>query len=212
MRHSASIFVIAMAVFTALDTAKTASAGNGILSNPMCKSCRSASCDGSGCDSSCGCQLPRLDSQLFDPGCCETPQCRESCVEEEAFICEPHRVPNLPSSTLLQYFRSDNTYTNIWDGFAAERQKRYRHTRKHITGNCDCASKSHQHNHAPLDDALLRGGCCDCKNPCNCAKARLCKKSLQISLKPRCKPLDNGLLRAQTQCCDSSCDGCDGTY
>ncbi len=61
-------------------------------------------------------------------------------------ICRPHHAPSLPPpSTFLQYFRSDDCYSDVWNGFAAERQKRCEHCHKHIHGTCDCFSKGHGH-------------------------------------------------------------------
>ena len=71
-------------------------------------------CDSGGCDG------------LGSGGC-------ESCGP-----CVPHNPVNLPSSTFLQYFRSNKCHTNVWDGY----QQACGCAHKHVTGQCDCMEKS----------------------------------------------------------------------
>ncbi len=73
-------------------------------------------------------------------------------------VCRPHHAPNLPPpSSMLQYFQSDNCYSDIWSGYAAERQKRCDKLHKHIHGTCDCFTKGKSH--------------CGCQSHCGCDKA-----------------------------------------
>ena len=73
-------------------------------------------------------------------------------------VCRPHQAPNLPPpSSTLQYFQSDNCYSNVWSGYASERQKRCDHLHKHIHGTCDCFTKGKSH--------------CGCQNHCGCDHA-----------------------------------------
>ncbi len=75
-----------------------------------------------------------------------------SCASSSSYcdapvVCRPHQAPNLPPpSSMLQYLQSDNCYSNIWSGYAAERQKRCDHLHKHIHGTCDCFTKGKSHS------------------------------------------------------------------
>lgn len=80
----------------------------------LASGCAGLSCDG-GCDSACG-----------HGGC-------ESCQS-----CVAHDDVQLPSSTFLQYFRSNKCNTHVWDGY----QQKCGHSHKHVMGECDCAAKS----------------------------------------------------------------------
>ncbi|TWU57238.1 hypothetical protein [Rubripirellula reticaptiva] len=48
--------------------------------------------------------------------------------------CTPHVAPCLPSSTLLQYFRTSKCNTHVWDGY----QQKCGFGQKHVNGTCDC--------------------------------------------------------------------------
>lgn len=73
-------------------------------------------------------------------------------------VGRPHHAPNLPPpSSMLQYYQSDNCYSDVWNGYAAERQKRCDHLHKHIHGTCDCFTKGKSH--------------CGCKKHCGCGHA-----------------------------------------
>ncbi|TWU42306.1 hypothetical protein [Novipirellula artificiosorum] len=114
-----------------------------------CGACQSArACDGP----SCGC------------GSCAQRGCGHP---QEEYVMIPHRTPNLPSSSILQYFRSDACYTGLWDGYAQERAKQCAKHHKHIHGMCDCAARSAAHK--PLDCSLLRASPgsapCACRDP-----------------------------------------------
>ena len=63
----------------------------------------------------------------------------EACDEE--IICRPHQRPTLPSSTILQYFRSNSCYSNVWDGYEQECRHHCGDNHKHIHGECDCFEK-----------------------------------------------------------------------
>jgi hypothetical protein len=63
---------------------------------------------------------------------------------EAPYVCRPHQAPNLPpTSTMLQYLQSDSYNSNVWAGFAAERQRRNDHLYKCTEGTCDCFTKGH---------------------------------------------------------------------
>jgi len=52
--------------------------------------------------------------------------------------CRPHQRPNLPSSTFLQLFRSRNSYSNVWAGYAEETRLRVRNRSPHLDGTWRC--------------------------------------------------------------------------
>ncbi len=55
-----------------------------------------------------------------DGGCasgnCGSGSCRDGSCGEGGF-CTPHNQPNLPGSTLRQYWKSNSCNTNLWDGY-----------------------------------------------------------------------------------------------
>lgn len=57
---------------------------------------------------------------------------------DSVITCRPHVKPNLPSSTLYQYFRSDRCYTHVWDGY----RRNCGDNHKHLHGECDCFTNS----------------------------------------------------------------------
>jgi hypothetical protein len=65
--------------------------------------------------------------------------CDSGCAEETVINCSPHVKPNLPSSTLYQYFRTNKCNTHVWDGY----QQKCRSANKHINGTCDCFDGKH---------------------------------------------------------------------
>lgn len=79
-----------------------------------------AGCDGISCDVGC-------DSGCGHGGC-------YSCQS-----CVAHGDVQLPTSTLLQFFRSNKCNTHVWDGY----QQKCGLVHKHVMGECDCAAKSH---------------------------------------------------------------------
>lgn len=86
--------------------------------------CDSGQCGGSGCGcSSCG--------QLVD-------RSSVHCIEGQS-ECRPHRRPNLPPpSTFLDLFRSRNSYTDVWAGYADETRLRVRNRSPHLDGTWRC--------------------------------------------------------------------------
>lgn len=102
------------------------------------KACRSGGCDHGGCDQ-CG--------QMLAPG-------QGGRIEGQS-ECRPHRRPNLPPpSTFLQMFRSRNSYTDVWAGYADETRLRVRNTSPHLNGTWRCSGCG----------AMLEPGCdmCGC--------------------------------------------------
>ncbi len=90
-------------------------------------------------------------------GCCDN-GCgpRDGC--NGGLVCRPHVKPNLPSSTFLQYFRSNRCYSNVWDGY---RQK-CGLGHHHLHGTCDC--------YDPNREGCLgvkRAGCQSCDGSCD---------------------------------------------
>ena len=61
----------------------------------------------------------------------------ESC--DTGIVCRPHVPPCLPSSTLLQYFRSHPCYSNVWDGYQLNCGSHH----KHLHGECSCFDGKH---------------------------------------------------------------------
>ncbi|WP_345683347.1 hypothetical protein [Novipirellula caenicola] len=91
---------------------------------------------------------PLMDYGMIesDAGCsCGHHGCRDGCASraacEPAYICRPHEVPVLPSSTLRQYFRSDPCNVHLWDGYALERQQHCDKHHKHIHNRCECNNR-----------------------------------------------------------------------
>lgn len=67
---------------------------------------------------------------------CDGSACNGGCDACET--CVSHDHVQLPSSTFLQYFRSNKCNTHVWDGY----QQKCNDSRKHLMGDCDCAMKS----------------------------------------------------------------------
>ncbi len=83
----------------------------------------------------------------------------DSCTSEgcdAGIVCRPRTTPNLPKSTLLQYFRSNACYTNVWDGYNQDCGSHH----KHLHGECDCFNKSGKHG-------CGHGGCESCDSGCD---------------------------------------------
>ena len=80
-------------------------------------------------------------------------------VAEHAIPCRPRTRPNLPSSTILQYFRSDACYTNVWDGY----HRSCKH-HDHLHGTCDCFR-----DQSPCGEVLPceGNGCVSCDTGCD---------------------------------------------
>ncbi|TWU39924.1 hypothetical protein Q31b_32400 [Novipirellula aureliae] len=81
--------------------------------------------------------------------------------KEELYIA--HRTPNLPSSTLREYFNSSACHTGLWDGYAQERAQQCATYHKHIHGTCDCAQKTLENyqNGGFFCKGAQGAGCCD---------------------------------------------------
>lgn len=84
--------------------------------------------------------------------------CDQSVGCGNGMVCRPHSSVNLPTSTLLQYFRSNPCYTNVWDGY---QRKCVHHT--HLHGTCDCFRRN---CHDECGEVLE---CAPCA-PANCVK------------------------------------------
>ena len=90
-----------------------------------CPTCEKGACDGPacgckhrGCRSCCG--------QLLSPGDVGPVGLSE---------CRPHHPPTLPPpSSLLEYFRSRNSYSDVWAGYAEETRLRCRNRSPHLNG------------------------------------------------------------------------------
>ncbi|NNE00670.1 MAG: hypothetical protein HKN47_25420 [Pirellulaceae bacterium] len=50
-------------------------------------------------------------------GACGGTGCNGNCGGHEGGYCVPHTVPNLPTSTLRQYWRSNSCNCTVWDGY-----------------------------------------------------------------------------------------------
>jgi len=98
-----------------------------------CSTCNGADNNACGCSTRCG---GRQSSCLNKGSCGELVSPCEAmklCGKSE---CRPHQAPTLPPpSTMLQYFRSRNSYSAIWAGYAEETRKRCRNRSPHIPGN-----------------------------------------------------------------------------
>ncbi|QDT08750.1 hypothetical protein [Planctomycetes bacterium K23_9] len=70
---------------------------------------------------------PASFQQPCDSGCastgggCLNGSCRSGNCESG--FCTPHNMPNLPGSTLRQYWRSNACNSNVWDGYQNECRK-----------------------------------------------------------------------------------------
>lgn len=74
---------------------------------------------------------------------------------DSVITCRPHNKVNLPSSTFLQYFRSNACNTNVWDGY---RQHCGKHL-THLNGQCDCFKKSGKASCGGNDCVNCDAGC-----------------------------------------------------
>lgn len=106
--------------------------------------CGNQGCSGQGCESTgacgsagrCGCETGGCQS--CSGGCGELiSRCESGCPEGKS-ECRPHQRPNLPSSTFLELFRSRNSYSNVWAGYAEETRLRVRNRSPHLDGTWRC--------------------------------------------------------------------------
>jgi hypothetical protein len=65
-----------------------------------------------------GCDVAQVgcDTGGCASGSCGSGSCRDGSCGEGGF-CTPHNQPNLPGSTLRQYWRSNSCNANVWDGY-----------------------------------------------------------------------------------------------
>ena len=90
-----------------------------------------ATCDNASCDGNCG-----------HAGCagagsgCSTGRCGSG----EGAYCIPHRVPNLPNSTLRQYWRSNACNTGLWDDYQNDCGSRGRPKKSRCKSGCNDAA------------------------------------------------------------------------
>ncbi len=102
-----------------------------------------------GAPSHCGC----------GSGNCESGMC------DSVYDCTPHVAPCLPTSTLLQYYRTSKCNTHVWDGYT---QKCCGST-KHVNGTCDCFNRQHRGCGEILAPCCgpSCGGCKSCDSACD---------------------------------------------
>ncbi|TWU59329.1 hypothetical protein Poly51_21170 [Rubripirellula tenax] len=83
---------------------------------------------------------------------------------ETVIDCTPHRAPNLPSSSFIQYFRSEKCNTNVWDNYSRPCGRVHAHSH----GTCDCFNKSRSCGEllAPCGRTGC-GGCAGCDKACD---------------------------------------------
>lgn len=126
-------------------------------SDGFCGGCDDVGCDAVAAPRKCF-KLPKLGcgcgggcGEILDAGCgvchsgcghkgCGLGKCKH---EEKPSFCPPRTEPNLPSSSLRQYFRSSRCSTNVWDGYSLKCGPNH----EHAHGTCDCHLKK-------------KGGCC----------------------------------------------------
>ena len=88
-------------------------------------------CSGPGCDN--GCSSCQNSCQHACQGSCHGHG--QQCGNHHGhFNCVPHTPPNLPNSSLYQYFKSDACNCRVWDGW----QRCCHGSSKHSRGECDC--------------------------------------------------------------------------
>ena len=96
-----------------------------------------------GCGAGCGELIDAPCGGTCGSGCGCGNGCGHGCLHKfknmhaEQKVCMPRNDVNLPSSTMLQTYRSDRCYTNVWDGYSRECGNNH----KHIHGTCDCGTK-----------------------------------------------------------------------
>ncbi len=66
--------------------------------------------------------------------------------ESNSGYCTPHNTPNLPGSTLRQYWKSNSCHSNVWDGYQ---------------NHCHKPHTPHKKKHG-----CLHGGCAPAATPC----------------------------------------------
>lgn len=71
--------------------------------------------------------------------------------------CIPRTPVQLPSSTLLQYFRSNPCNANVWNGY----QQKCCPSHKHVHGQCDCFKERSKCG------CLIDNACTSCDSACD---------------------------------------------
>ena len=92
-----------------------------------------------------------------DSGCATDAGCDSCRTSHSESICRPYVRPNLPNSTLLQYFRSNRCYSRIWDGY----RQRCPSSLNHVDGTCDCFDKKKQCGCGPVLAPACNTAACD---------------------------------------------------
>ncbi len=87
--------------------------------------------------------------------------CDQSVGCDNGMVCRPRSSVNLPTSTLLQYFRSNPCYTNVWDGY---QRKCANHS--HLHGGCDCFRRN-CHNDCGEVLECAPANCVKCDGTCD---------------------------------------------
>ncbi|SMP65206.1 hypothetical protein SAMN06265222_1095 [Neorhodopirellula lusitana] len=137
--------------------------------------CGQPSCGQASCNSgSCGCQS----------GCGELLDRQDDCRKVGQSECRPHRSPVLPPpSTFLQLFRSRNSYSAVWEGYADETRERCRNRSPHLDGTWRCQGC----------DNLLEPGQVTCSGGCKIKRpAASCQGGCGELIEPCPAPCDSG--------------------
>lgn len=130
-----------------------------MMSNPYAAPC--SSCGDGGCDGGTSCDGPGCRTRP----CRTRPSCGVPCGEilDGCAVghlclpeCRPHHAPKLPPpSTFLQYFRSRNSYSDVWAGYNDETRSRLRNRSPYLVGPQTCQSGCGACAHG----ACAAGGC-----------------------------------------------------
>jgi hypothetical protein len=106
----------------------------------------SSNCDCNQTTGKCGC----------GNNCGELIATNRPCHCEGESECRPHRRPLLPPpSTILQMFRSKNSYSTVWAGYQEETRTRLRNTSPDLNGTWNSG-----------DNGLIEPGCNTCGTGC----------------------------------------------
>lgn len=110
---------------------------------PGSRQCGNTACQGGDCATRGGCS----------GGCGELVPREQLAHLEGESECRPHRRPLLPPpTTMLQLFRSKNTYSTVWAGYADETRDRMRNRSPHLNGTWNACD----------DGGLIEPGCTRC--------------------------------------------------
>ncbi|QDT02458.1 hypothetical protein K227x_08350 [Rubripirellula lacrimiformis] len=114
-----------------------------------------AGCDGCGCASGACDQISSCGNGACGHASCGQGGC--GMGHQAARPCVPRTAPNLPTSSLRQYFMSQKCNTNVWDGY----QRPCPACHKHTHGTCDCFK-----NRNRFHSSILPPACGDCGGAC----------------------------------------------